>query len=272
MEKQIKKIPWLFLLLSFAISWAVWIPVAFTGQDYQSSPYLLAAVLVGGFGPGFAAIILNFFSKDLEQAVDFRQRIYQFSRIRPSWILIILALWPTVHSIAIGLTRVFGGSIPESPFLKEILKQPNTIPLVLFLYLLQALIEELGWRGYLLEKLTQAFGPSLSSILVGIIHVIWHLPLFWVVGTNQIQMGFGVDFLFFIGFVIASSVYSAWCYLDNNRSILAASLLSTTASLSFDIFAYAPGTLKHQIFVALLIFGAVGILIFLQTQSKRTPS
>jgi membrane protease YdiL (CAAX protease family) len=272
MENQIKKIPWLFLLLSFAISWTVWIPVALTKQDYQSSPYLLAAVLVGGFGPGLAAIILNFFSKDLDQVVDFRQRIYQFRHIRPSWILIILALWPTVHSFAIGLTKIFGEPIPESPFLEEIIRQPNTIPLVLFLYFLQALIEELGWRGYLLEKLTQSFSPSLSSILVGIIHVIWYLPLFWVVGTKQIEMGFGVDFLFFIGFVIASSVYSAWCYLDNKRSILAASLLSTTGSLSFDIFAHAPGTLKHQIFVALLILGAAGILVYFQTKSKENPS
>ena len=272
MINQVKKIPWLFLLLSFAFSWSVWIPVAYTGRDYQSSPYLLAAVLVGAFGPGLAAIILNFFSKNLEQITDFSQRIYQVSRIRPGWILIILALWPVLHGLANGLTFFLGEPIPESAFLEEVLGQPNTIPLVIFLYFLQALIEELGWRGYLQEKLTEPFGPSLSSILVGIIHAIWHLPLFWVVGTNQTEMGFGVEFLFFIGFVIASSVYSAWCYLDNSRSILAVTLLHTTGNLSFDVFSYAPGTIKHQIFVSLMILGAASILVYFQIRKRKTRS
>jgi len=59
MKQSNSRFPWLFLILGFAISWAVWIPVGFTGRDYQSSPYLLAAVLVDAFGPGLAATLLN---------------------------------------------------------------------------------------------------------------------------------------------------------------------------------------------------------------------
>jgi membrane protease YdiL (CAAX protease family) len=266
------KIPWGFLFVSFLLSWAVWIPVANTGIDYQSSPYLLAAVLVGAFGPGLAAILFNYFSGDIGQINDFRQRIYDFRRIRPGWILIILALWPALHGLSIGITKLVGNQIPESPFLKEILQQPATIPVVLFLYFIQAALEELGWRGFLQEKLTDPFGPGSSSLMVGLIHAIWHLPLFWVVGTNQIKMGFGVDFWIFIIFVVATSVISAWCYLGNGRSILAAALLHTTGNLSFDIFSYAPGTIKHLIFVLLMVLGAIGILIYFRLKWKKTPT
>jgi len=264
-------LPWLFIILSFVFSWAVWIPVALTGKDYQSSPYLLAAVLVGAFGPGLAAIILNYTSRDLAQISDFRQRIYDFRRLRPGWILIILAIWPVLHSLAIGITRLAGEPVPDSPFLQEILQEPATIPLVLFLYFIQAGLEELGWRGFLQEKLIIPFGPGASSLLVGLIHAIWHLPLFWVVGTNQIKMGFGVDFWIFIGFIMASSVLSAWCYIGNGRSILAAALLHTTGNLSFDIFAYAPGTLKHLIFVILMGLASILILIQFRSRSKKKP-
>jgi len=264
-----KKHLWIYLGLSFALSWAVWIPVAFTRADYHSSPYLLAAVLVGAFGPGLAAIVVNYFGRDLDQITDFRQRIYDFKRIRPAWILIILTIWPVLHGIAIGITSLLGEPIPESIFLAEILTQSNTIPLVIFLYFLQAGLEELGWRGYLQEKLGQIMGPSLSSLLVGVIHTIWHLPLFWVVGTNQIKMGFGIDFLIFVAFVISSSVFSAWCYYGNRRSIMASALLHTAGKLSFDIFAYSPGTTKHLLFVLLSVLGAVLIIISFRINKEK---
>lgn len=266
------RIPWIYLLLGFSISWAVWIPVAFTGKDYQSSPYLLAAVLVGAFGPSLAAIILTYFNREREDLADFRSRIYEVRRIRPSWLLIILGLWPLLHALAIGISTLAGAEIPASPFLEELLSQPNTIPLVAFMYFLQAGLEEIGWRGYLQEKLGQIFSHAASSLLVGIVHAFWHLPLFWIVGTNQFKMGFGQDFLIFLLFVISSAVYTAWCYYGNRHSVLAATLLHTTGNLSFDIFAYAPGTLKHLIFVLLMAAGAVPILWSLRRTPAREPA
>ena len=270
MPSYSKKHLWIYLGLSFAISWAVWIPLALTRVDYQSSPYLLAAALMGAFGPGLAAIIINYLGRDLDHITDFRQRIYDFKRIRPAWYLIILTLWPVLHGIAIGIATLLDQPIPASGFLAELLAQPNTIPLVIFLYFLQAGVEELGWRGYLQEKLGQKMGPTPSSLLIGIIRTIWYLPFFWVVGTNQIEMGFGIDFLIFIAFVISSSVFSAWCYYGNQRSIMAATLLHTTSNLSFDIFAYSPGTTKHLIFVLLTVLGAVLIIINFQFKIRKT--
>lgn len=263
---------WFFLLLGYAISWAIWIPVALTGKDYQSSPYLLVAVLIGAFGPGLAAIILIYLSSDKERINDFRQRIYEVRRIRPAWVLIILTLWPILHAVAIGITKLMGSPIPESRFLQELLRQPQTIPLIIFLYFIQAGVEEIGWRGYLQEELGKRFGQARSSLMVGVIHTFWHLPLFWVVGTNQTKMGFGSDFFIFIAFVIATSVFSAWCYYGNNHSILAAALLHTTSNLSFDIFAYAPGTLKHLLYVLLMILGAVLALIYFQIKTRKNPA
>jgi membrane protease YdiL (CAAX protease family) len=171
--------------------------------------------------------------------------------------------------MAISLASLMGKPIPESQFLEQLLEKPNTIPLVIFMYFLQAGLEELGWRGYLQENLGQIMSRSLSTLLVGLIHTIWHLPLFWVVGTNQIKMGFGPDFPIFVVFVIASAVLSSWCYYGNRRSIIAVALLHTTANLSFDIFAYAPGTMKHLIFVLLAAFAAVLVLVYFQVMAQR---
>lgn len=271
MKVSASRFPWGFLLASFALSWAVWIPVALTGRDYQSSPCLLIAVLVGAFGPGLAAIALNYRDRHQEDFNDFRQRIYQLSRVRPAWLLIIIGLWPVLHLLAIGITRLAGAPLPQSPFLQELLDQPNTVPLIVFMYFLQSGLEELGWRGYLQDKLGRLFPLGASSLLVGVIHTFWHLPLFWIAGTNQIKMGFGTDFYIFILFVISSAVYSAWCYYGNRRSIFAVALLHTSGNLSFDIFAYAPGTLKHLVYVLLMAAGAVPLLWYLRRSGKPAP-
>ncbi len=259
----------LYLIVSFALSWTIWIPVALSGRDYQSSPYLLAGTLVGAFGPGLAAILINYIRWDMDRITDFRQRIYDFKRIRPAWYLIILLIWPVFHGIAIGITSLLGDSIPTSGFLAQLLAKPNTIPLLIFVYFLQAGLEELGWRGYLQDQLGLIMNRSLSSILVGVIHTIWHLPLFWVVGSNQMQMGFSQDVLVFVMFVIATSVLTAWCYYGNGRSIMAAALLHTTGSLSFDVFAHAPGTTKHLIFVLITSLAAILALVYFQFREKE---
>ena len=39
-----------------------------------------------------------------------------------------------------------------------------------------AFFEEIGWRGYLLPKLSASY-PKLAPALVGFLHGVWHLPL-----------------------------------------------------------------------------------------------
>lgn len=268
MTDRPRSFPWSFLLLGFGFSWAIWIPIAITRTNYQSSPFLLVGTLVGAFGPGLAAIILSYRNRDKDDFFAFRDRIYSLRRIRLSWLLIILAIWPALHAAAIGITLLTGSPIPPSPFLEELLARPNTIPLIIFMYFLQSGVEEVGWRGYLQEKLGHLFSLPGSTLLTGLIHTLWHLPLFWVVGTNQIKMGFGPDFLIFILFVISTSVITAWCYYSNNHSVMAVALLHTGGNLSFDIFAYAPGTTKHLIFVLLSTLAAILVLLYFQFNKK----
>jgi hypothetical protein len=61
----------------------------------------------------------------------------------------------------------------------------------------------------------------------------------------------------FIAFVIASSIYSTWCYNGNHRSTLAVMLLHFTGNLSLDVFT-VPG-MQDRIFKVLFVLGAVVI-------------
>ena len=173
--------------------------------------------------------------------------------------MLIVLLWPVVHILAIGINRLVGGPMPGFSFVQELVAQPIQIPVVILLYFVQAGLEELGWRGYMLERVQPGRGPLRASLLVGIFHALWHLPAFWIVGTNQIEMGFGSDFLLFVVAAVSSSVYATWCYNGNGSSTLAAVLLHTTGNLTLDALTDGPGTPQFRLYVLLMALGAVGI-------------
>jgi membrane protease YdiL (CAAX protease family) len=60
--------------------------------------------------------------------------------------------------------------------------------------------EEFGWRGYALSRLEQQFGPWLGNVVLGIIWVCWHIPLWFIPGTSQTFMNFGGFMLLTVGY------------------------------------------------------------------------
>jgi membrane protease YdiL (CAAX protease family) len=244
-------------VLSFVFSWVLWIPAALTGQDYQSSPWLLSLMFLGVFGPGLAGIIVTYREHGKEGLRDFWRRAFDLRRIRARWYLVIVLLWPVLHLLAIGANRLVGGPAPQFLFVRELAAQPVQIPVVVALYVLQAWLEELGWRGYMLERIQSGRGPLHASLLIGVFHAPWHLPTFWIVGTNQSQMGFGLDFVLFIVTVLAFSVYTTWCYNDNSHSTLAATLLHGAGNLCIVLFTDGSSTLQYRLYALLMALGAV---------------
>ena len=251
--------PGLYLFLAYGLTWLFWIPVALTRQDYQTSPILVAVVLLGVFVPGIAGIIMTYREQGREGGRDFWRRVFDFRRISLKWYVLILLLFPALHMISIGINHWMGGDPPEFAFIKEATAMPAGILIVVILYLLQSTLEELGWRGYMLDRLQAIWRPVKASLALGVIHAFWHLPLFWIVGTNQSRYLSVTEFVLFVAFVTSGSFFNTWCYNDNRRSTLAVILFHTSTNLALDTF-LLPGTGEY-IFKIVAMVGAVLIAI-----------
>ena len=59
------------------------------------------------------------------------------------------------------------------------------IPVMLLVFFLNALPEESSWRAYALDRLQQRWSALGSSLILGLIWSIWHLPLHFIAGTTQ---------------------------------------------------------------------------------------
>ena len=92
-----------------------------------------------------------------------------------------------------------------------------------------AFLEEIGFRGYALEKLQNKFGPLMGTLVLGVFFGAWLLPEFYQPDTFQYAMG-GLSFYpWFILTEIGWSILMTWVYNHTNKSSLIAGYLFHTA-------------------------------------------
>lgn len=92
-------------------------------------------------------------------------------------------IYPYLLAVA-GLVLFFGAHIAVSDHLKLVLPF-YTLFLSLPGNLIIGGLEEAGWMYVLQPRLDKKYGFVIASVLVGVIWVFWHIPLFFIPGTNH---------------------------------------------------------------------------------------
>ncbi|MDR0639361.1 MAG: CPBP family intramembrane metalloprotease [Spirochaetaceae bacterium] len=88
---------------------------------------------------------------------------------------------------------------------------------------LAAFLEELGWRGYAEDSIASYFSWWKESLIFGSLWAVWHLPLFFVVGSYQYNI-LHDNPLYMVNFfvsILPLDILFAWVYVKNDRSIFA---------------------------------------------------
>jgi uncharacterized protein len=231
---------WAFFLLTYGITWAFWIPAALLGQDVMRFPTLLLHTL-GGFGPSLAGIFMIYRTRNPADRRDFWRRVVDFRQIGIGWLALILVIFPLLALVSIAIARLSGGPPHLYTNLARLTAQPLTILFLLPAGLISGPIpEELGWRGFALDRLQARMSPLSASVVLGLSWSLWHLPLFCVSGTTQAGLGSNtLDFWLFLLNPIALSALFAWVYNQTGGSILSAILMhlgfNVTASLLYPL-------------------------------------
>jgi membrane protease YdiL (CAAX protease family) len=229
--------PLRFLILTIIISWSLWIPAAALGLNAFSVP-IIFLLFFGGLGPMISSLILTYTTLGRSGLKDLWERLTQFKKIKKIHYLIIFILIPGICFLAIILESLFlklGSSFEYS--LELLLSPISLIGLIIFTFFFGPLPEEIGWRGYGLDSLQEKWKPFLSTLILGIIWSIWHVPLFFMKGTYQNELGlWTVGFWVFFITPIVLSFLITWVYNDCNRSTLSVVLLHFMNNFSGQFF------------------------------------
>jgi membrane protease YdiL (CAAX protease family) len=199
---QKKKIV-LFTLITFAISWIAWWILVFIKQDnsgiFQNPLYFLI-FSAGGIAPTVAPFLAIYFSDK-----EFNEYILTIVRFRVNifnYLFGTLLVFGIAY-LGIWITTLIKGSIWSG-------SSPDFISLVRLTLMMLVFggLEELGWRGLLLPAMSKYFKYPIAALIVGVIWVIWHLPLFFMHGAPQYQS----DLPTFAIQVIGLGFVLAWLY------------------------------------------------------------
>lgn len=211
-----------FFILTYAVAWACWIPVAAMPIPTRT-PLLSFLWLSGVFVPSLVALSLTARNEGGTGVRTLLARIIQW-RVGARWYLFAIVYMAAIkltvalaHRVTTGFWPRFGQERPVVMLAAILISTPVQFG------------EEIGWRGYALPRLAERIGFARGSVLLGLIWACWHLPQFFLMGADT----YGQSFPIWAAEVIALSVAIAWRH--TNGSLLLTMLMHAAINNTKDI-------------------------------------
>lgn len=217
----------LFLAFSHGWTWGFWALAGALGETVWEWPASLL-FYVGGAGVFLGGWVMAFLWYGGEGLRDLGVRILDPRRIPAGWWVLALLLFPALTLVASGLALV-AGLTPEPLDLRgagaRFLDPASFAAFVVFILVIGPLPEEIGWRGYLLDRLQLRWNALVASLVLGVIWWSWHLPLFGLPGYfDAFGRASPTPWEFLWGILPAAVLYT-WVYNNTGRSVLAVIVL-----------------------------------------------
>jgi membrane protease YdiL (CAAX protease family) len=246
-----------FFSLTYVVSWSCFAAAATISGGAASPPFGRAAIsgslfLLGIIAPSLVALALTARVDGRAGTLALLRRIvprptsvrwYLFAAGYLAAIKLAVAL---VHHLATGAWPPFGQTSLYLMVGAIILSTPVQAG------------EEIGWRGYALPRLAGHFGLARASIVLGAIWACWHLPFFFISGSDTSGQSFPVYLLQ----VTALSVAMAWLYWRTDGSLLLVMLMHAAVNNTKDIVpsAVAGATNPFALSTSLMAWLTVALL------------
>ena len=254
----------IFFVMTFAWSWTCWLlaPVVQADSSFAAG----ALFFLGVFGPSLAAACLVCMTSGRAGLRTWLARCLQW-RGRWGWITLAFLTPLAVLTLAGAIHITLGGVIPASPAMGNIAMFLVNFGLVFLVG--GPMGEEFGWRGYALPAMQKQLGWRASSLLLGGIWGVWHLPLFFIAGTAQ---GNGSMPVFFV-LIVATSVFYTWLYQRSAGSVLPALALHTASNSWPSMIPILPSDADQRpyLFVVGLVVAAAIWLLVRRDRLPPTP-
>jgi uncharacterized protein len=248
-----------FFLLSYLISWLIWLPLYLPSFGIVGLPILPYHHALGALGPILAGFIFTQKTSGSGGIVNLIQSMFN---PKGKITCLIVALFGPF--LLLGISVFINASLNYTEFnLKgtDISKEFPEFGLVAFFLYNVAYFgygEETGWRGYALPELQKKFNPFISSILLTFGWAIWHLPLFFYrPGYSSMDLAGAAGWFFSL---LTGSILLTWMF-NRSKSILVCVIFHATIDIAFTS-KISDASITAITGVLITVWGLVTLLIF----------
>ena len=244
----IKKHP---LISFFALTYLIMFGVNFTfiylnpGQPMQ--PWSLVWFLQV-FSPTFGALIV---AGIIGGMAEVRRLLSGLTRWNVGLRWYLAAAFLFLGPLATALIYIALGNPISAP--QPVPTAAGWLGLLVFSLFSGPIAEELGWRGFALPRLQTKYNALVSSLILGVIHCCWHIPLYFIPESSQQ----GIPFPIYLVLVVTLTIYMTWLY-NNTRGSL---IITILAHLSFNMTGFITGQLG--LMPPMLLYMTVGPMLAL---------
>jgi len=256
----------LFFVVAFGWSWLLWLPsVVITVTDNRSLMYWmydvdmsigLGLVAIGGvvstLGPLVAAFAVTGITEGREGVRKLWRRFWDL-RLPGAWLLVslvapfLLVVVPRLIVVPLGYPLYLGWAAQPFMVLGWVLNNFTRSG---------GMSEEFGWRGYALPRLQARWSAVVSSIVLGAIWAVWHVPLWFLAGSSQQGTSF---WLFLVNQILMSVLYT-WVANNARGSILVAVVFHAAANTVAQMFPGSADNLFYWLVLGLTV--VVVVLVY----------
>lgn len=225
-----------FFVLVFVLTWPVEIIDALGSHGILSfRPSVFLQLLFVAYMPSVAALIVTALTSGGAGVRALLKKLLIW-RVGVQWYAVALFGFALICFSSVILYNLLSGASPL-PLLASDAANASGLQLtvnIIFILLVSAVIngEELAWRGFALPRLQTRWNALPSSIILGVIWALFHLPLFYTLGSSQWDMsllGYTVQ-------LVGASVIFTWLYNNTRGSVLLAMLMHASLNTWTRVF------------------------------------
>lgn len=226
-----------YVIGAYGFTWALQLSIILFHLPYQGAAAQVLYVL-SVLGPLLSALVVTAAQSGKAGVRALFAKALQW-RFSPFWYLMALGTVTAIKLLSIGIHMALGGAGPE----RWLIATPGSVLFVLvtqFGYVMIA--EEVGWRALALPRLLERYGSLGGTLLLALIHACWHLPMFFVPGSNQ----YGASFLLYLFIHLAWSTTMTFLYYRSGESALPCLLFHASLNVPAFILGMPEGTEVYQ--------------------------
>jgi membrane protease YdiL (CAAX protease family) len=253
------------ILLMFALTW----PIDLANAGFLPFRVPFAVYILLGWGFGVASLIMTSLTLGKQAVITLLKR-FLIWRVGWKWYFAAFLLLPSLQVVSVLLNAL----VSQAPidfsnvYAYKIFGPSANLALLIVPFLLFDAIangEEIGWRGYVLPRLQATHSALASSLIVGVIWGLWHLP-------KYLSHWDTLAFVFFMIGIIARAVFYTWLLNNTRGSLLLTTLFhasSNTGGILLPVaITAAAGGLTQSIIQAVLEV-SVAIVVVMRAGPER---